>query len=651
MTFSEKIKKLCRTSLLLSSLMLLVNAVYDCLRDGLFGRFLTSYSKEEKLFRTGKVGQFFSRRGRTSTWIRNIRLHLAEFFENSVLLEFLTQKTSYLLGCSLRFYGIFQLTFGIYTILIHYIKRYAFSGITQGNAALIIGSVAIALAIPMMGSRSAVAELLQKGVIPHAILIDIFGIPEERLDVMRVQGGGKYNIAVLVGMVMGILTFFVPPQYIVLAVVCLVIISIVMSYPEAGVLAVLACLPLFTSMNTSFKMMDFAIGITAFAYMGKMIRGKRIIRFSLMDTLVLLFGVMLLFGGLASVGGVSSLKQALHTCLLLLMYFMIVNLIRTPAWLHRAVLAVVGSSTLMAFVGILQYLTGMGSFEYLDSRMFPSIIGRISATFESPNMFAAYLMMLLPLSAAVFVNATSAKSRLVAAGCGIAMIFSLIFTWSRSAWLGALIALLLFFLIYSRKTFCWLLIGGLTVPVWWNFLPESILNRICSIGNLGDSSTYQRVFTWRGSVRMIVNNLFGGVGYGTEAFREVYPQYSFSGLEHMENTNSLYLALLAAVGAFGLLVFLIMLIVFVQHSFEYIGNASEAYSRTFVAAGLAGVLGALVMGLGTDIWYDETVFLTFFTVLSLTCAYIRAGNLIRSRNQDVSGMDVSHAYVDLHFEI
>ena len=164
MTFSEKIKKLCRTSLFISSLMVLVNAVYNCLSDGLFGRFMTMYSHEDKLFRKGKIGRFFSKRGKASSWIRKIRLRLAEFFEKSVIIKLCSGGASYLLGCSIRFYGIFFLTFGVYTILIHYIKQYAPLNITSDSTALFIGIVSAALALPMVGSRQVLAELLRKGL-------------------------------------------------------------------------------------------------------------------------------------------------------------------------------------------------------------------------------------------------------------------------------------------------------------------------------------------------------------------------------------------------------------------------------------------------------------------------------------------------------
>ncbi len=645
MTFSEKFKKLFRTSLLLCLVMRLVDAVYDCLRDGLFGRFFTAYSKEEKLFRRGKIGTFFSKRGRAATWIRKVRLRLAEFFEKSWIIHSATRISRYLLGCSFRFHSIGMLFFGIYTIMICWIKRYAFTNSEMNTESLLIGCIAVAFSFLMMGSRSSVAQLLQRGLIPHSLLIDILGIPEERLDIPRVRDGGKYLYAILIGSVLGVLTALAPALYILLAIICIITVAIVMSYPEIGVLALIAFFPFFSLVEDFFPLLSFSVILMALAYLGKLIRGKRIIRFSLMDTLVVFFGILLWFSGMVSVGGDASWQQARHACLLVLVYFLIVNLIRTPAWLRRAALALVGSATLLALTGVLQYLIKASAME---SSL--GIFYRVSSIFESSEVFAVYLMLFIPLCSAFLVTASGLKSRMIATGCGVFMVFALFFSWSRSAWVGAAIALVFFFLIYSRKTFCWLLLGGLTVPVWCTFLPGSVWNYLLNVVDVSDPAVYRRLYTLRGSMRMLPEHLFGGVGYGTEAFREVYPLYSFAGLEHVGNPGSLYLSLLIASGIFGLLIFLIMMVFFAQHCFEYIGNAAESYSRTFVAAGFSGIAGALGTGIGNDIWQHETVFLTFFIVLALTCAYIRAGTLIRARNQDVSGMDISHAHVDIHFE-
>ena len=444
MTFYEKIKKRCRTSLFISMLMRLVNAVYDCLRDGLFGRLMLSYPAQERAFRNGIIGNFFSKRGTVAFWLRCFRLRLAEFFERSVLLGFGLKKAGYLLGCSLRVYGIFFLTFGVYTILVHYIKFFAFANMVQDATTLALGIVFIVLALPMIGSRHSVAELLHKGLLLHLLLIDVFGIPEEKFEIARVPKGGKYNVALFLGMFLGILTFLIPPQYLILFVLSLLVVALVMSYPEVGVLVLIALMPFGVFSGEAFHALEFGIAMTAVAYLGKLIRGKRVIRFYLIDVLVMLFGVLLWLSGAVSVGGEESARQAGQMCLYLLMYLMVVNLIRTPAWLHRAVLAGVGSATLIAGIAILRYLNGEGggglavgniSFDWIQGM----------EVFSSSNSIAAYLVLFLPLILAIMITAVDGKSRLVALGCTIIFATVLISTRLDGAWLSAIAAIMLFF--------------------------------------------------------------------------------------------------------------------------------------------------------------------------------------------------------------
>ena len=649
MTVLERLKKLCRTSIFVSMMMWLVNAVYNGLRDGFFGRIMTSYPAQEQLFREGLIGSFFSKRGALASRLRRFRLRLAEFFEKSALLDIGLKKASYLLGCSLRVYGIFLLTFGGYTVLVHYIKLLAFPSAMFGNGTLIWGIISIVLAIPMIGSRHSVAELLQNGLLMHLLLIDTFGITEDRFDVSRVKKGGRYNVALLLGMFVGILTFILPPQYIILFLLSILGIAVVMSYPEIGVLSLIALTPVLSFSKGTFRALEFGIALTSIAYLGKLIRGKRVFRLSLIDVMVLVFGGVLCFSGMVSVGVNNSTHQVWHFCLFLLMYFMIVNLIRTPAWLHRAVLAGVGSAVLLSFVGIFQYLNGNDD---ITSGLFRVSTDwfRNSTAFESSSAFSAFLILILPLTVAIFVTASDGKSRLVAFGGILAIGAVLILARSTIAWIAALSAMLLFFLIYSRKTVCWLALFGLSVPIWDVFLPDYRFSQLFAIADLSDPMQYERFRGWQGTLQMLRYHLFGGIGYGTEAFGEVYPRYSLSGLAQVKSPDQLYLSLLCAFGIFGVLVFVAMVVLFSQHCFSYIGNASERYSGIFVAAGFSSIIGALIMGFGCDIWCDISVFLTFFTVFALTCAYVRTGNMIRTRNQDVGGIGVSHAHVDLHFE-
>lgn len=638
MNFSDKLKKLCKTSLILSALMTFIPKIYECLRNGVFGRFFTAYSKEEQLLKNGRLNIFRNKKGKATLWLRQLRQRLAEFAERSIIPSFFTRLFRHLLGCSLRFYGTYFLTYGGYTVLVFLIKYYADIG-TASFSALIAGMVMMAFSLPMLASAKSLAELLQKGCISHVLLIDGCGVPPERLDVPGAKGGGRYNLAIVAGMLTGALTFFISPSYMIWALVFVVVIAVVLHYPEVGVMAVLALMPVFSLLDFQTRWLNFAIGLSALGYLGKLIRGKRIIRFSLLDIAVLFFIGVTLLGGIVTIGGSESFVQATNMCTMLLMYFMVVNLMRTPAWLNRAVLTVTASAVIAASVGILGTL--------FDG----SALGmNISGALKTSDTLSAYLILIMPLCLATLFNARTTRSRMVQICCVAIMVLCMVMSSSSFAWLFLAFTLLFFFLIYSKKTLCWLFLGGLTIPAWLPYLPASILKKFSYWGDLTNGYLYQRIFTWKGSARLIGQHIWGGVGYGESAFRNIYPLYSYNGLEQAKSAGSVPLSLFVSMGIVGLLVFLLIILLFTQHCFEYISNALDNYSKNYVTAAFSGVLGVFFMSFFEDIWYNNMVYLAFWVMLALASAYIRAGNLIRSRLSDVVVSDSGRADVDLNFE-
>ena len=79
----------------------------------------------------------------------------------------------------------------------------------------------------------------------------------------------------------------------------------------------------------------------------------------------------------------------------------------------------------------------------------------------------------------------------------------------------------MFALFNSQKTIRVLFFCILAIPFMPMILPKSVLNRFLSIGNLTDSSLQYRLYTWKGSARILKENFWGGIGYGNTAFREI----------------------------------------------------------------------------------------------------------------------------------
>ncbi len=146
-----------------------------------------------------------------------------------------------------------------------------------------------------------------------------------------------------------------------------------------------------------------------------------------------------------------------------LLYFYLVNNIKTKSQLLFAVNALVSSLLFQGIVGMGQFITGgdlglgfLGS-QYKAGRE----LSRMRGTLGYPNQFGAFLILLLPLaiSLAVFVRRSAYKWLLIViSALGLGTLF---LTFSRSSWFGFLIATAFFlFLLFRRGLLKPKFIGG-----------------------------------------------------------------------------------------------------------------------------------------------------------------------------------------------
>ena len=85
----------------------------------------------------------------------------------------------------------------------------------------------------------------------------------------------------------------------------------------------------------------------------------------------------------------------------------------------------------------------------------------------------------------------------------------------------------IFLLLLNLKSIILFIVGLIAVPF---VLPSSIMNRLTSIGNTGDSSTSYRISIWKGAIDMIKDYWYRPIGQGATAFNSIYPYYSYSGV-------------------------------------------------------------------------------------------------------------------------
>jgi O-antigen ligase len=105
---------------------------------------------------------------------------------------------------------------------------------------------------------------------------------------------------------------------------------------------------------------------------------------------------------------------------------------------------------------------------------------RVSAPFEGeggePNTLGGYLVLMLSLTAGLFLTAERSKEKLSLAFMGCLIFVPLLYSLSRSSWI-ALVPMYLSFLVYSRKKLWLLSFLGIFIVASWLFMPGKVVER------------------------------------------------------------------------------------------------------------------------------------------------------------------------------
>ena len=643
MKLKEKISDKISSSAILCALDRFSSFLYRQISESVLGRLFTSYEKEERTYENGLFSSFF-RRKKKSRLLKGARYGVSRSFENSSFLGFLSKCTDYFLGCRLKVYGLFTLSFGIYTALIYIFKKYAFYLENSSVDHFYFGVGAIVVSLLLIPSSRTLSDALSSSRIMRYILSDTLGIRMENIVGKKAKKGGSGPIFFICGIAVGLATYAISPLYLTAFIFGLAALGMIFSYPEVGVLLTIFISPFIVFLPHPSLFLAGMLLVTALSFIIKLVRGKRTFKLELVDLAVFIFALLVFFGGVVSVTPSSSIRAAAVFVCFMLGYFLVVNLMKTKLWLRRAISVLTSSALIVSVYGILGYFTGAVNENWIDPEMFAEISGRAVSTFENPNMLAEYLIMILPFISALFIY--SKKSHVKAAYflslCSV--VFCIVCTWSRSAWLGAIVGMLLFFLLYSPRTIYALAALAALLPFAAYVVPQNVLLRFYSIGNVADSSTSYRMYLWKSVLRMI-RDFPAGIGVGEGAFGYMYPAYTYAGMESAPHSHSIYFQTALEIGVIGILIFLVLLFFFSQSAFEYTSNSSDKRSRLMSNAGFCGIVAALVQGCADYIWYNYRVFFIFWVIIGIVCAYRRIG--FDSEKSETRQYDENSAELDM----
>ncbi len=269
--------------------------------------------------------------------------------------------------------------------------------------------------------------------------------------------------------------------------------------------------------------------------------------------------------------------------------------------------------TFSGMVGIYQHLTGWQSRKaWLDAK-FEDEIARVVGTFTNPTFFAEMIGLVLPLILALLIKNRSLRDKTLLLIYALIQGVALVLTWSRGAWLGFIASFAIMAVLFDKRL---LLVGLAVALIGVTLAPPVFLDRFLSSFSLEDSSNSYRVFIWRGSLALLRDNLFRGIGLGAESFAQMYPEYMIIQTP-APHAHSTYLQMLIELGLCGFVVLMWLLFVCAWYSLSAIFTEKGHGVKKWVCIGtlsgvVAAVAGHMIQALIEHTWYNPQVTAVFW---------------------------------------
>ena len=297
-------------------------------------------------------------------------------------------------------------------------------------------------------------------------------------------------------------------------------------------------------------------------------------------------------------------------------YFVVINTVNTKKQLYALLKIFVIAGAFVALYGVMQYVFGWNtSNAWIDETMFENDTMRVYSTLENPNVLGEYLLLVLPISA-VFMCKFRVKefSKWVYMGITALLFLCLILTQSRGCWLGFMLAAVIFVTFSNGKLWGLLPVALAIIPF---IIPQTIVDRLMSIGNMDDSSTSYRVFIWFGTLAMLKHFWIGGIGMGEKAFNSVYPFYSYNAII-APHSHNLFLQLITESGISALMIFLVTMVVFVvKMGIVYMRDKKTSFNSLAALAFISGLAGFLLQSMFDYTFYNYRVMAMFFMFMAM----------------------------------
>ena len=357
--------------------------------------------------------------------------------------------------------------------------------------------------------------------------------------------------------------------------------------------------------------------------------------------------LMLIFVSIQAVGTIFASRPDLAmdkvtTFLLegLVLYFLVLNTVRTPRMLRFSIWAVVAAGLLMGAISLYQEVThtydnnywgyaqwgtafGTGQSNLLGDVVAPRLEGPIG----DDNRYAQVMIVIAPLAFFLAIGEQEIKRKLLPLAATFFIVVGALLTYSRGGLiaLAGVIILMVFLRFIKLRYLAILLVLALLAPIavpnfagrlvsLQNITLSGLLNNTSASGiGSADISVQSRATEMISSALMFADHPLFGVGPGNYAvhYQEYAPKAGFYVMLANRQPHTLYGGVAAEDGIFGILCFLLILYVSLVELFR---ARREWLASNFTLASIAtglflGIIAYMITGIFLHLNYIRFLFL------------------------------------------
>ena len=338
--------------------------------------------------------------------------------------------------------------------------------------------------------------------------------------------------------------------------------------------------------NVYISLFDATIILGLLYLVMAILTNKERLHFGKLEALLVVFIAISALSITVAIDKAESLSMLLNILKGFSAFMIITSILKDTDDLRSAIKANTVAASILAIFSIIQYFfiggTGLGHF-------------RADSIFHNANLFANYMIFSIPLCVYLVIHYRRIK-RFFTSSLLIIMITAFSITFSRGGLIGLAAGLLCFLFTIKKKRMAIITAAVILVFIimgYFVLFPKSAVGEEWAfrIGRIKGRAADVRIELAQEAINMMKSNPFLGVGIGNfEVLGSKYGDDTTFGMI----SHNVYLEVGAETGIFGLLVYLLILIIFIFNLWQARQEAASDDDLYMVIAILAAFIGISV---------------------------------------------------------